>query len=147
MYEWKHATPEQSKELVELGVILDTQWLWVKWKEDEKWRLILRSGAKKEDFPTPHWIVDGYILQCLEAYPAPDLAELGEAMNVQGLMGRRYSVVCKRVGWAILDREQPGIVIYRIPKYGPDKPEAQARAAAFIFLLKNKHLKPEDCKL
>ncbi len=113
--EWKVATVEQCKKLVELGVVLETEKVWHH-----------VAGLLCSNF-TP-WMVETNIV-----IPAPDVAELGKVLKEEELETMWHNTTCVITGVQNA---------YSIEFLG--ETEAQARCAALIWLIEKGYLKTED---
>jgi hypothetical protein len=130
-------SPEQAKELAERGVKIKTVFrhgFWV----DESYNTIFHSSE-----PKGYGFFNGYTF-----FPAPTVAELGVLLPCYievesigpGDDGKRYFSSF---------RDDEGFRSEFANEYTSDlyATEAQARAAALIWLLDNKYIKQEDLKL
>lgn len=119
--------PEQAQEFVELGIVVECEKYWLINAEGNS-TLVTRSTSMfnpdLQHLPETKWL----------AYPAPDVAELGELLG-------RYQV-CRMMNrtWE-LDYVRHGIFL---EKFDARLPEAQARGAAVIWLKKNGYLKDQN---
>ena len=123
--EWKVATLEQSKRLVELGIMLETEKRWVTSPNGETH---LRTDFKSMGLP------------------APDVAELGVVLPCVIVTGNSiiYTTVSRNGVKFRRSQDVHGLPDKSVEiNYGN---EAQARCAALIWLIENDYLKPEDIK-
>ena len=130
----KVATVEQCKKLVKLGVDLETEkcWTYSNLDDNGEWIDCLLCNMP-----------DGEYRFAADFFPAPDVAELGEVLNLNNgfyiLRAGKKTVADLRTKWCDYDECVAEI---------RNKPtEAQARCAALIWLIENGYLKPEDIKL
>lgn len=135
----KVPTLEQCKKLVELGVVLETEKMWVADTIVTKNPPYLTNPEFKYDIESIPGRVYNY-------YPAPDVAELGELLPEivkndpeSYTMCQEYDYMTKQFGisWDN-SMELLGNKIHWA------KTEAQARCAALIWLIENDHLNPKD---
>ncbi len=124
----KVCTLEQSKRIVELGVVLETEKVWIYLG---RWYVTQRHNAFSEK----------------PLISAPDVTELVE------LLGKYYNWIKIQfdsdLGY-ITRLKQPGLIhvtsnMDHWVTY--EKTEAQARAAAYIWLKENEYIKPAVQKL
>lgn len=141
--EWKVATLEQCKRLVELGVKLKTEKYW--YAPDSE---LCTIPQLEED-----WL-NWKILRGL--FPAPDVAELGKMLPQSITAGINYTH--GKGGFRIPDMyfvkfsHGSGSYYCNYSKIAGHKAicevsgptEAQARCAALIWLIENGHLKPDE---
>ncbi len=128
--EWKHASLEQCKKLQELGVVLETEKVWVYspiFSEPSSCRLMTTTESTELRKGTSN-----------KSYPAPDVAELGKVLG-------KYIVI--QWPWEtevlnVFDRKFK----HRLSVHD-DISEAQARCAAYIWLIENGYLKVEEVKI
>ena len=133
----KVAAIEQSKKLIELGFKMKTGKYWVKMLGDSEWILSTKH-------PDKHVYYDQYIefISPIEIHiPAPDVAELGEALPWKIIIDRRecHLDICKNKEGDI------NVVSYinrghSMMYSAAAETEAQARAEALIWLIKNKYV-------
>ncbi len=131
----KVATLEQCKRLGELGVVLETEKYWeIPCYKDGKTRLKHKYNLGGEYGSS--------------SISAPDVAELGELLpNITGTNRVAYSLNIEKTDHAwMVWYDSPGYraTIFDMPEC---KHEAQARCAALIWLIENKHINPKDLKL
>lgn len=123
----KVPTLEQCRRLVELGVVLETA---KSWTEDGYLLfsdLILRSDIKH-----------------IKRFPAPDVAELGEILSDFQVVKVHDNDHGKKF-WAILDVDEWREMEWLTEEFD-DKPEAQARCAALIWLIEHGYWKAKEVK-
>ncbi len=129
----KVATLEQCKRLVEWGVVLKTEKYWI------------------PSYVTPN-IVDNYRLDNdttgPKRLPAPDIAELGMLLPKTLGVGEQFEIRIEHDSgcWLIDYYDHYEKYLSPMPDFIAET-EAQARCAALIWLIENKHIKPEDLKL
>ncbi len=135
--ESKRCTIEQSLKLQELGVVLKVEMHWVRSigtvNTPSEWVLVSRQGTIDQGID-PDVFTNAY-------HPAPDVAELGEILLDNGYLiiwgGQKSEVIMAGRNWS------PIYKWIRLKK----QTEAQARCAALIWLIENKHLDPKEIKL
>ena len=127
----KVPTLKQCKRLVELGVDIDTDFKWVGQLADTEYHIDLIYHPNL-------WMKD------LDVYPAPDVAELGELLPTIG----EKNNPCNLNWLSGVDPMScnPYTVINggNIHQEFNEDTEAQARCAALIWLVENKHIKAGD---
>ena len=112
----KYPTVEQCKRLVELGVVLDTEKYWKTFNDGDTFLVVINQTVD----PTAY------------LFPAPDVAELGEAL-------RGYSVVrIQERGWRLW---KTSFAFSKVNDFINYKTEAQARCAALIWLIEQGYIK------
>ena len=126
---------DQAKKLVELGVVLDTYFIW----EERTVCGVNHTVLKPRDEPA---------IEPRAVYPAPNVAELGVLLTfiVKHNHDLYWFYITKSQDtWRMHWKTSSGILLTN--EDFANKSEAQARAEALIWLLENGHLKPEDLKL
>jgi len=118
----KVCTLEQAKKLVELDIVLKTEYHWTENTHKEWYLNKVYNGCHKE-FPA--------------FYPAPDVAELGVLL-------KGYKVWINSVGYWQLTK---GNHLKELKTFNYKFTEAQARCEALIWLIENDYIKPENLKL
>lgn len=129
----KVATYQQSKLIVELGVVLNTERAWIL-SDHNEWVLTTYTvnGIGSKDL-IEKWLASG------EYFPALDVAEL-------------VSLICQKFAVTFF-RNAENIPTVKLKLGGKalgwfnGKTLGEALSAAFIWILENKYLNPENCKL
>ena len=129
-------TPAQSKMIADYIGSREPLFYWVDTGQVEHWELISSDDAHdKHEGTVDSWFDLGRSF-CLDAYTVAEL----------GVMLGNYYVSPGKYSWFICVKGDYGNALIDIP-YTSAHTEAQARATALIWLLENKHIKPEDIKL
>ncbi len=138
----KVPTLEQCKKLVELGVWLEPEKYWaVQYRalgiDARRW--VLRSISPygrccRHESTGDEWL------------PAPDIAELGELLpDILDRYYLNYGPILgegeHRVTYHHMRKDHSALLVV------PGDTEAQARCAALIWLIENKHINPKDLKI
>jgi hypothetical protein len=121
---------EQAKTLFKLGVNLKTVFRYGEWMDKSYHNIFYSSRPKGNEF------INGYTF-----FPAPTVAELGVLLPQYVNVQETSLFLCQD------KREGIFIVWYPTLQTFSNKHEAQARAAALIWLIDNDKINPKTLKL
>jgi len=132
----KVITREQAQKFQRLGIAIETEKYWVKFKNKDSAALLSVADYGEALYDYQVHASEPFVF---EGWPAPDVAELGEILHKFG-----YEV-CLIQGLQRLWSLHKISMNHSIQFYqAHEHPEAQARGAAVIWLRENGHLEEEE---